>query len=678
MSEELWFKPVKYDISDKVITAQFNGNGGINFFNVAGLWNVLVNNSWYSGWAVDGERLPINFKKKVISIGNYQAIYYEKYKDIEVSIEQFSGNNGQLHLVYTVKNDGEMAGDFTLHFGAEIDLIEFYKYFLFDDKNISNRLRFIVKNAVDTLKSKFPIVMKQEGEKIIIDFADKYMLEIRSDYLPKNVRFENVRFGVLYKVPVKEKSTTILPITIELIKKRNIKKKEKESDDWKRDLEQTKKHIEWLTTRFKTSEEVLNTLYSSCLNVSYSMYKDNVNVENKGFIAGVDYQNPPRTYYRDGYWTVQAILPYMPEMIKEEIHTLAKGINQIGQAPSAVILKDGSSFWENHTDSPLYFIMMVYDYLAWSNDFGILETKINDVRIMDIIDKIMRNYSVDLKTLHIKPYNRNDWVDNVYRRGFVAYDILLYLRALENYIEILELKGYSEKEYREKYEIVKSRLEEIIKQYGFINYMSDSQIEENFSIEWNLAVLFNLLPVEYQESIVEKTEKLLETVNNNQQPFGDWGVMVCYPNYKNVSDLIEKTMDPFRYHNGSDWPYWDGIYAWCKLQLGKENWRYPLLRWFEYSLEQGWLTPVEYYGPVFGRGSNLQGWSSTAVAAILQGGLGFRPSLKGKFKLRVPPWGDCEFRGINYRGKKIDVVVKDKTIKVYCNGIECKEEKIHE
>jgi hypothetical protein len=90
------------------------------------------------------------------------------------------------------------------------------------------------------------------------------------------------------------------------------------------------------------------------------------------------------------------------------------------------------------------------------------------------------------------------------------------------------------------------------------------------------------------------------------------------------------------------------------------------------------LTPVEYYNPVFGRGSNLQGWSSTAAAAILQGGLGFRPSLTGKFKLRVPPWGDCEFRGINYRGKKIDVVVKDKAIKVYCNGIECKEEKIHE
>ncbi|AAM25114.1 glycogen debranching enzyme [Caldanaerobacter subterraneus subsp. tengcongensis MB4] len=680
VSEDFWFKPIKYDISDKNITAQFNGNGGINFFNVAGLWSVFVKDSWYSGWSINGERLPGNYKKKVISIGNYQAIYYEAYKGTEVSIEQFSGNDGQLYIMYNIKNNNETEVNFNLHFGAEIDLVEFYKFSLFEDKNNLNKLKFMVKNLRYALKSQLPLSMKQEGKEILIDFVDKYILKIKSNYIPKATRFENIRFGISYEVSVRRDDTVIIPITIELITKENKNQKDIEEDTWKFSLEKTKRHTEWLATRFKSSNELLNTLYSSCLNVSYSMYKDTVNVSNKGFIAGIDYQNPPRTYYRDGYWTVQAILPYKPEIVKEEIYTLAKGIDQIGRAPSAVILKDGSAFWDDHTDSPLYFVMMVYDYLAWTADYKILEDKVKNTRILEIIDKIIENYHIDLDNLYIKPYNRNDWVDNVYRTGFVAYDILLYLRAIENYEEILELKGYTEKakEYERKAELIKEKLIEIVNHYGFVNYMTGDKIENNFSIEWNLAILFDLLPLDYQERIIVQTEELLETVNNKEQPFGDWGIMVCYPFYKDIYDLVEKTMDPFRYHNGSDWPYWDGIYAWCKLKLGKRIWEYPLLRWFEYSLERGWLTPVEYYNPVFGKGSNLQGWSSTSAAAMLQGGLGFKPSLKNKFKLKIPPWGDCEFRGIKYKGKFVDVVVKNNSLKIYCNGIECKEEELYE
>lgn len=43
-----------------------------------------------------------------------------------------------------------------------------------------------------------------------------------------------------------------------------------------------------------------------------------------------------------------------------------------------------------------------------------------------------------------------------------------------------------------------------------------------------------------------------------------------------------------------------------------------LLRWWDYSLEQGWLTPVEYYSPAFPVGGMLQGWSSMPAAALLQ------------------------------------------------------------
>ena len=41
-----------------------------------------------------------------------------------------------------------------------------------------------------------------------------------------------------------------------------------------------------------------------------------------------------------------------------------------------------------------------------------------------------------------------------------------------------------------------------------------------------------------------------------------------------------------------------------------------LTRWWVYGLEQGWLTPVEYYSPAFPVGGMLQGWSSMPAAIL--------------------------------------------------------------
>ena len=43
---------------------------------------------------------------------------------------------------------------------------------------------------------------------------------------------------------------------------------------------------------------------------------------------------------------------------------------------------------------------------------------------------------------------------------------------------------------------------------------------------------------------------------------------------------------------------------------------YPLTRWFEVGLLQGFATPVEYYSPFYPAGGMLQGWSAFAAFVL--------------------------------------------------------------
>ena len=90
----------------------------------------------------------------------------------------------------------------------------------------------------------------------------------------------------------------------------------------------------------------------------------------KGFIAGIVYQSPARTYYRDGYWTAISILKYRPDMVRNQILTLAAGINKDGKCPSAV-KSNFKNWWGNHYDSPSFFAILLYDYVRLTGDLGI-------------------------------------------------------------------------------------------------------------------------------------------------------------------------------------------------------------------------------------------------------------------------------------------------------------------
>jgi hypothetical protein len=60
------------------------------------------------------------------------------------------------------------------------------------------------------------------------------------------------------------------------------------------------------------------------------------------------------------------------------------------------------------------------------------------------------------------------------------------------------------------------------------------------------------------------------------------------------------------------------VYASILLERHDPGGLEVLTRWWSYGLEQGWLTPVEYYSPAYPTGGMLQGWSSFPAAVMFR------------------------------------------------------------
>ena len=184
--------------------------------------------------------------------------------------------------------------------------------------------------------------------------------------------------------------------------------------------------------------------------------------------------------------------------------------------------------------------------------------------------------------------------------------------------ELCDACGLDGNGYYAKYVKVKKAINDLLwdEEKGYyVNYKSKEFTEDNLSIDTVVAVLFGIADEARSKSILKNMEKMLESKNNKEQKAGDFGTLSVYPFYKNTKDIVQKSSLPYYYHNGGDWPYLSCVYAYAKLMYGMD-YKYPLTRWFEYNLDQGNYTPVEFFSPVHPQGSLLQAWSSTGAFVL--------------------------------------------------------------
>ena len=338
--------------------------------------------------------------------------------------------------------------------------------------------------------------------------------------------------------------------------------------------------------------------------------------EYHGFSAGCNYISPLRTYFRDAYWTVLCMYKDHANLVRNEILTLARGIDENGDCPSAVTF-ELKQHWPNHYDSPSYFVLMVYDYINRTGDFSILDETVNGKTVYDYcrltIDKLSAYEDETHLIVKEGPYNKRDWADEVNRIGYVSYLELLYARALYCLSRIAGKRDETlARKYYGMYLQTKAAIDKILwddeKGY-YINYKNGNFVEDNLSVDSVVAVLFGISDERKTERLLDNVSKMLESKNNKIQRAGDFGVMSVFPFYKGIDRYHNKSSQDYEYHNGAVWPYLAALVAYAEAKNGRDH-VYALTSSFDWNIAKGNYTPIEYYSPIRPDGSLLQAWSS--------------------------------------------------------------------
>lgn len=458
-------------------------------------------------------------------------------------------------------------------------------------------------------------------------------------------------------------------------------------------------HDAWtdaLRDRFEIDDPLLRSLVLHGLANALVARKELAGGRFAGHAAGHAYASPARSYYRDGYWTVQALLPLAPERAAEQLRLLARGVDEDGRAPSAVIATSAAGrtawrarraadpalasdhprddlWWPDHMDAPSLFVLLARDVAAWSGQPEALREEVDGATLLErigwVADGIVR--SCDARGLPVKPAHDRDWADEVVRGGAVTYDVgLAYgaLRAAADAWSRVALPG-EPGDRVDAWRAAAGRMREAADATLFDatrgHYRefvdADGRDPGTLAIDTLTALRFGLADEGRARAVLAAVERRLETRNDATQPYGDWGVACLRPRYPDRIPRRGKALFPFRYHNGADWPYWDGVYAEQRLRRGMDGWRYPLTRWWEVGLEQGRTTPVEYASPPWPAGSPATGWSSMPAAAVLLGGFGLGPDRR---PVR-PPWGDCVLRDVLAGGRRATLTVRGHALEVH-------------
>ncbi len=368
-----------------------------------------------------------------------------------------------------------------------------------------------------------------------------------------------------------------------------------------------------LPASVKTEKE--KALYYSSYFCALQNYKEIG--EFKAFTAGCHYIAPVRTYYRDSYYTVLPMYNGQTEKVRNQIITLARGIEPDGKCPSAVY-GDFSAWWGGHYDSPSMFCMEIYDYVNQTGDFTVLQEKVGETTVLELLEKVLTKLSenCDGTGLLIKAgkFNKRDWADEVNRYGYVTYNEILYARALYCFSRLVfATDAEKSKLYEERYIRVKNGINTLLwdEELGYyINFRNEDYTESNLSIDTVFAVIFDIADAHRAERLLDSCHRLLES--RNHPDLEDFGVLSVYPLYSGMDCARKKSARPMDYHNGADWPYWSAMYAYALKSRGRD-YAYPLTRWFDYNVQRGNYTPIEYYSPYCPDGSLLQGWSGVAA-----------------------------------------------------------------
>ena len=394
--EKTFFEKVCYDAGNNLITAQFDGRGGVSKYAVMNKFSVF--SAFYSTYSVNGKPLGWDMDKRVEMIGRAQRVFFS-VPEADFAVTYFlDGTTNAVFCEVEVSARERVEFRNVINFG-----INFSSYL---EQLLANRLsvKNIRKIVGGLIRNRKPSLTVRDGvgyirNDVMGDFYLDFAVGEGAEVLEKERNFYNqFAFGGMVDAGSKKSFRYVMSAgtrgdftfcdVVEAFGRFDASYAESEA----------------YVASFACPEgldDFHRSFYNSLVNCSLSNYKELGDF--KGFLAGIVYQFPARTYYRDSYWTVLSVLPVKPELVRNQIITLCKGVNyKTGECPSAVKF-NFRNYWGNHYDSPSFLAFLKgeqeYDCTPWGNPtYSILGWQkpcylINDgycetfAELMDCIDK---------------------------------------------------------------------------------------------------------------------------------------------------------------------------------------------------------------------------------------------------------------------------------------------------
>ena len=425
--ENTFFEKVCYDAGNNLITAQFDGRGGVSKYAVMNKFSVF--SAYYSTFSVNGAPVSWDVPKRVEMIGRTQRVFFSAPQADFVVTFFLDGTTNAVFCDIGVTAKEDIRFENVVNYG-----INFSSYL---EQLLANRLsaRNIGKIVGGVIRNRKPSLTVRDGvgyirNDVMGDFYLDFAIGEGAEVLEKERNFYNqfafggaVRAGeekhFRYLMSAGTRDDFTFCDAVEAFKRFDASYAESE------------RYID----SFECPEgldDFHRSFYNSLINCSLSNYKELGDF--KAFLAGIVYQFPARTYYRDSYWTVLSVLPVRPDLVRNQIVTLSRGVNyKTGECPSAVKF-NFKNYWGNHYDSPSFLAIMLYDYVAHTGDRSVLDEKAGGKTVLQAARRVIERLrkETDDTGLLVKggEYNRRDWCDNVFRGGYVTYDEGLYARAL--------------------------------------------------------------------------------------------------------------------------------------------------------------------------------------------------------------------------------------------------------
>lgn len=320
-------------------------------------------------------------------------------------------------------------------------------------------------------------------------------------------------------------------------------------------------------------------------------------VTDKGFIASSnDIDNYKRVFSRDGIIAGLSSIPFKDEKLleafKQTLLTLKKHQDETGRIPSNVSLDENKISYGTtvgRVDSSIWYVIGCCKYYFETKDTDFLEEVTdsihNTVFYLQCIELNGRDF------LYIPP--GGDWADEYINEGYVLFDQVLYLIALEYYYKIFRISEHQDKKERLKKKIEVNFFPDrknLNNEFVYQNQLFEKILEKynppipisSFSA-FGANCFYDLFAISliFNSNLISKKKK--EEIQDKLEETYDSEIPI-YPAFYPAIDESNKYWDelnsnyifrfknkPHEYHNGGLWPVVHGFYLASKNNLKKEE-----------------------------------------------------------------------------------------------------------